>query len=240
MYNFDRIRIEFYRDRQAAFEAFKKGDILYRAGIHLAHLGDRLRFPGDHRGQGRQARISRREAAVHAGDRRQPAARALPRRARAAGDRAVLRFRMDQAQSCSTAPTSARNPASSAPTTRPRGCPSPEELALLEPLRDKLPAEAFGEAVMQPASDGSGRDRKLLRRGVEAAGRGRLEARRAIFSSTTRARRLTVEILVDDESFVRVDCAVGREHEGDRHRRLDPAWSIRRSIRRGRPISIST
>ena len=28
--NFDRIRIEFYRDRQAAFEAFKKGDILYR------------------------------------------------------------------------------------------------------------------------------------------------------------------------------------------------------------------
>ena len=40
--NFDRIRIEFYRDRQAAFEAFKKGDILYRRGIRLAHLGDRL------------------------------------------------------------------------------------------------------------------------------------------------------------------------------------------------------
>src|SRR5690606_21552546 len=27
--HFDRIRIEFYRERQAAFEAFKKGDILY-------------------------------------------------------------------------------------------------------------------------------------------------------------------------------------------------------------------
>ncbi|MGE3307637.1 MAG: extracellular solute-binding protein, partial [Rhizobiaceae bacterium] len=28
--NFDRIRIEFYRDRQAGFEAFKKGDVTYR------------------------------------------------------------------------------------------------------------------------------------------------------------------------------------------------------------------
>src|SRR5690606_10655390 len=28
--HFDRIRIEFYRERQAAFEAFKKGDIFYR------------------------------------------------------------------------------------------------------------------------------------------------------------------------------------------------------------------
>ena len=30
LYNFDRIRIEFYQDRQAAFEAFKKGEILFR------------------------------------------------------------------------------------------------------------------------------------------------------------------------------------------------------------------
>ena len=59
--NFDRIRIEFYRDRQAAFEAFKKGDILYRQEFTVAHLGHRLRFSGGRRRQGRQARDSRRE-----------------------------------------------------------------------------------------------------------------------------------------------------------------------------------
>ena len=45
---------------------------------------------------------------------------------------------------------------------RAEGLPSPAELALLEPFRGKIPEAAFGEAVVQPTSDGSGRDRKLL------------------------------------------------------------------------------
>ncbi|HVY42389.1 MAG TPA: extracellular solute-binding protein [Hyphomicrobiaceae bacterium] len=43
------------------------------------------------------------------------------------------------------------------------GKPSPEELALLEPFKDKLPTEVFGEPYRPPVSDGSGTDRKLLR-----------------------------------------------------------------------------
>ncbi len=43
------------------------------------------------------------------------------------------------------------------------GPPSPEELALLEPLRGKVPDEVFGEPWTPPVSDGSGQDRKLLR-----------------------------------------------------------------------------
>lgn len=43
------------------------------------------------------------------------------------------------------------------------GKPSPEEIALLEPFRDKLPKSVFGEVYTPPVSDGSGRDRKLLR-----------------------------------------------------------------------------
>ena len=42
--------------------------------------------------------------------------------------------------------------------------PSPEELKLLEPFRDKLPPSVFGVVETPPASDGSGRDRKLLRK----------------------------------------------------------------------------
>jgi microcin C transport system substrate-binding protein len=44
------------------------------------------------------------------------------------------------------------------------GAPSPEELTLLEPHREKLPAEVFGEPWLPPVSDGSGQDRALLKR----------------------------------------------------------------------------
>jgi microcin C transport system substrate-binding protein len=47
------------------------------------------------------------------------------------------------------------------------GRPSPEELALLEPFRDKLPADVFGDAFQLPESDGSGQDRTLLRKASE-------------------------------------------------------------------------
>ena len=43
------------------------------------------------------------------------------------------------------------------------GKPSPEELALLEPFRDKLLPEVFGEPYRPPVSDGTGSDRRLLR-----------------------------------------------------------------------------
>jgi microcin C transport system substrate-binding protein len=48
-----------------------------------------------------------------------------------------------------------------------KGKPSPQELALLEPFRGQIPAEAFGEVIVPPVSDGSGLDRRLLRRSGE-------------------------------------------------------------------------
>jgi microcin C transport system substrate-binding protein len=44
------------------------------------------------------------------------------------------------------------------------GRPGPEELALLEPFRGKVPDEVFGEPYLPPVSDSSGSDRNLLRR----------------------------------------------------------------------------
>ncbi|MDH3660197.1 MAG: extracellular solute-binding protein [Alphaproteobacteria bacterium] len=44
------------------------------------------------------------------------------------------------------------------------GRPSEAELKLLEPFRDKLPSEVFGTPYSPPVSNGSGQDRKLLRR----------------------------------------------------------------------------
>ena len=47
------------------------------------------------------------------------------------------------------------------------GRPGPDELALLEPLRDQLPEAVFGEAYLPPATDGTGRNRERLREIVE-------------------------------------------------------------------------
>jgi microcin C transport system substrate-binding protein len=47
------------------------------------------------------------------------------------------------------------------------GKPSPEELALLEPYKDKLNPAVFGDATMPPESDGSGQDRDMLRHANE-------------------------------------------------------------------------
>ena len=47
------------------------------------------------------------------------------------------------------------------------GTPGPEELALLEPLRDKVPEEVFGEVFVPPVSDGSGRDRAMFQKASE-------------------------------------------------------------------------
>src|SRR5208283_669514 len=44
-----------------------------------------------------------------------------------------------------------------------KGKPGPDELKLIEPFRDKLPAAVFGEPYTPPQSDGSGFDRTLLK-----------------------------------------------------------------------------
>jgi len=45
-----------------------------------------------------------------------------------------------------------------------QGKPSAQELALLEPLKQQLPARVFESALIPPISNGTGQDRRLLRR----------------------------------------------------------------------------
>jgi microcin C transport system substrate-binding protein len=76
-----------------------------------------------------------------------------------------------------------------------KGPPSPEELALLEPFKDQLAPEVFGEPVSPPVTDASGRDRQFLKRArdlLSAAGYG------------DGGKPLTVEILSFEEGFDRI------------------------------------
>lgn len=78
------------------------------------------------------------------------------------------------------------------------GAPSPEELKLLEPFRDKLPPEVLGEPYVPPVTDGSGRNRDNLKKAKElltAAGYGGAEAG---------GKTLKVEILIFEDGFERI------------------------------------
>jgi microcin C transport system substrate-binding protein len=80
------------------------------------------------------------------------------------------------------------------------GKPSPEELTLLEPFRDKLSAEVFGEAYLPPVSDGSGQDRNLLRHAsqlLQEAGYTIVNGKRA----NAKGEHISIEFLLEEPTF---------------------------------------
>jgi microcin C transport system substrate-binding protein len=80
------------------------------------------------------------------------------------------------------------------------GKPSADELALLEPFRGKVPDEVFGEPFLPPVSDGSGQDRALLR----TASRILQQAGYAIKDHKLvdpKGERVTIEFLIDEPTF---------------------------------------
>ncbi|MDL2286683.1 extracellular solute-binding protein [Desulfococcaceae bacterium OttesenSCG-928-F15] len=84
-----------------------------------------------------------------------------------------------------------------------RGLPSEEELFYLEPLREILPPEVFGEVPLPPVSDGSGFPRDALlfaSRLLDEAGYPLKNGKRM----TPEGRRFSFEILLYNDAFVRV------------------------------------
>ncbi|HET9903358.1 MAG TPA: extracellular solute-binding protein [Xanthobacteraceae bacterium] len=81
-----------------------------------------------------------------------------------------------------------------------KGRPGPEELALLEPFRGRVPDDVFGEPFVPPVSDGSGQDRRLLRRAsqlLREAGWTIKDGRRV----NEKGEQLSVEFLIDEPTF---------------------------------------
>jgi microcin C transport system substrate-binding protein len=161
--NFQRLRFEYYRERQVAFEAFKAGAI----NFHQEYTS-RIWANGYDFAAVKEGRI--KKEAVHNGaptgsqgwyfnSRREPFTD--PRIREALG----LAFDFEWTNknvmysSYKRVVSYFQNTAMEAV-----GAPDAEELALLEPLRGKIPDSVFGEPYMPPVSDGSGSDRALLKR----------------------------------------------------------------------------
>ena len=221
--HFDRIRIEFFRERQAGFEAFKKGEIHFRQEFTSRVWATEYDFPAINDG-----RVVKREFPGELRPSMQ--AWALNQRRERFRDPRVREavancfdFEWTNANLFYDAYERAHSTFEKS-EFKAEGMPSPEELALLEPLRGQIPEAAFGEAVLQPASNGSGRDRAMFQRAsdlmIEAGWRKpsapgwwqrSLAFLRIVdqpadpqFFIDADGRRFTLELLVQDEVFVRV------------------------------------
>lgn len=164
--NFDRVRWEYFRDRQVAFEAFKSGVITFQEEFTSRIWATGYDFPALHEGKVKKEALPKTEPVGSQGWvfnlRREKFAD--PRIREALG----LCFDFEWTNknimfsSFSRMTSYFENSDSKAV-----GLPSPEELKLLEPFRGKVPDEVFGEPYLPPVSDGSGSDRALLRRADE-------------------------------------------------------------------------
>ncbi len=160
--NFDRIRYDYFRDRQVAFEAFKSGVMNYNQEFTSRFWHTLYDFPAIRDGRVKKEELETGLPASAQGwwfnQRREMFKDIRIRKALA------LAFDFEWTNK-NIMFSSYRRTTSFFDNSdyKATGAPSPEELALLEPFRAALPPETFGEVWVPPVTDGSGADRNLLR-----------------------------------------------------------------------------
>ncbi|MGF1447050.1 MAG: extracellular solute-binding protein [Pikeienuella sp.] len=172
-YHFGRVRIEYFRDRSAAFEGFKAGAFSFNEEFWSKLWATGYDFPAVTRGEVLRETLP---------DERPAGAQGYwfnLRRAKFADPRVreAVALAFDFEWSNQTLFYGLYQRTHSFFQGGPMaavGKPSPAELALLEPLADMLPEGVLDEAAyVPPETDGSGRDRRMLRRAarlLDAAG----------------------------------------------------------------------
>ena len=162
-YNFDVIRYEYYRDRDIAFEGFTGKTYLFREELVARFWSTRYDFPAVREGRVKRDVIPDHTASAAQGwyfnTRRQ---KFTDKRVREAFVNA-FDFEWVNAKIMYGAYQRTRSVFENSDMMA-LGPPGPDEIALLEPFRAKVPAEVFGEPFVPPVSDGSGQDRVLLRK----------------------------------------------------------------------------
>ncbi|WP_119307193.1 extracellular solute-binding protein [Cohaesibacter haloalkalitolerans] len=165
-YNFGTIEIVFTRDQTVLFEAFKKGDITYFEDFSSTSWATRYDFPAikdrrvqrleipDHTPSGAQGWFFNTRRAKFA-DKRTRQAIAL------AFDFEWSNKQLFHGLYQRTASFFERS------AMKAEGLPTGAELALLERYRATLDPDVFKDAYSPPTSDGSGKDRALLRKAFE-------------------------------------------------------------------------
>ena len=197
--NFDVVRFEYYRDRDVAFEGFTARNYLFREEFTSRIWATRYDFPALRDGRVKREVVPDDTPSGAQGwfiNTRREKFRD-PRLREALIDAFDFEWTNKTIMYGSYERTHSVFQNSDMMAS---GKPGAEELALIEPFRDTLPEEVFGEAFVPPASDGSGQDRSLLRKanqllqqaGLSVKGGKRVNAR---------GEPVTIEFLIDEPAF---------------------------------------
>jgi microcin C transport system substrate-binding protein len=197
--NFDILRFEFYRDRDASLQGFSSKSYLFREEITSRIWATRYDFPAVRDGRVKREIVPDDSPLGAQGwfinTRREKFSDPRLREA--------LSYAFDFEWTNKNLMFGAlRRTASVFQNSEMMavGSPTSEELALLEPFRGRVPEEVFGEPFVPPVSDGSGQDRLLLRKAaalLQSAGFLRKEGKLV----TPKGEPVTIEFLIDDASF---------------------------------------
>ncbi len=201
-YNFDEIRFEYFRDRAVGLEAFKAKNYDLREEFTSKSWSTEYDIPAVHSGQivkltlpdGRPSGAQ----GMFINTRREKLADVRVRKA--------LDYAFDFEWTNKTLFYGLYTRTASYfenSDLKAEGSPGPEELKLLEPFRDRLSPEVFGEAYKPPATDASGRYRPSLR----TAGRLLDEAGWRIkdgVRKNDKGEPLEIEFLIDDPVTERI------------------------------------
>ena len=193
-YNFDVLSYDYYRDRDTAFEGFSGKSYLFREEFTSRVWATRYDFPAVRDGRVKRESIPDERPSGAQGwminTRRDRFQDVRVREALA------YAFDFEWANKNLMFDSYARTHSCFQNSDMmAKGKPSPEELALLGPFKGKVPETVFAEAWVPPVSDGSGQDRRLLRRSSEllnAAGWTVKEGKRV----NAKGEPFTVEFLV--------------------------------------------
>lgn len=166
--NMDRIRYEIFLDAEAAFEAFKSGQFDFRDENSASKWAQGYDFPAVRAGH-----VKREEVVTEGPKTTQTFAFNLRRpkfKDRRVREAISLAFDFEYTNRVVYFSQYAR-PRSyfqgSEDLMQAGGAPEGAELAMLEALRGQVPEEVFGPAWTPPETDGTGRNRRELRRAAE-------------------------------------------------------------------------
>jgi len=198
-YNFDTVRFEFYRDRDVAFEGFTGRNYLFREEFTSRIWNTRYDFPAMTDGRVKRELLPDDTPSGAQGwffnTRRDKFED--PRVREALGN--AFDFEWTNKTIMYGAYVRTHSPFQNSDLMA-VGLPSPEEVALLEPFRGKVPDEVFGTPFVPPVSDGSGQDRALLRKAVQLlqdAGCVMKDGKRM----TPQGEVFRIEFLLDEPAF---------------------------------------
>lgn len=201
-YNFDRVEVEFYRDANVAFEAFKAGEFDFYIEHQAKNWANSYRFPAVARGDVIRAEIPHQIPT-------QTQALFMNTRHKVFQDRRVREamglmfdFEWTNRALFNNAYLRAASyyPNSEFTAT---GKPEGQEWLLLSPYREQLPAQLFTEPFKVPTTDGRGIPRETLRRALGLLGDAgwKLSGQRLL---NTRGEPLRFEILLVNPNLERI------------------------------------